>query len=139
MSAASGADKLVIDFAKAKMAHINAIYEDSARAEQASSKYIEIAEQLIALGEPGILSFAQLLSHERREVRTAAATFLLPYRTEQALMVLKGSSRGRDITALAARMTLARWEGGERKVWQEIERISENAPLPKRRKRLGPS
>lgn len=128
--------RLLVDFAEAKVAHVKSLYDEGETAKHASDKYIKAAEQLISLGPLGINAFATLLTDQRREVRSAAATFLLPYHTDAAVETLQETASGNDVTAFAARMTLARWEGGDRKMWEEIEVLSEKANLSEPRKRF---
>src|SRR2546423_9727210 len=94
--------------------------EDSARA---SKRYCEIAEELIEYGEPGIACLANLLQDKREEVRAAAAAFLLPYRTSEALRVLEEASKGKGLVVFGAIATLGRWRAGEDEMWKEISHI----------------
>ena len=56
-----------------------------------AKKYIAAARGLLRFGPEGIDAFASLLQHERIEVRTTAASYLLPFRTNEALNVLEQS------------------------------------------------
>jgi hypothetical protein len=76
-----------------------------------AKKYIEASDALINAGNEGIEAFASLLSDDRVAVRAMAASYLLPFRTNEALLVLREAANGEGITALGAFMTLKRWEG----------------------------
>ena len=56
---------------------------------------------------------------------------LLPHKTTDAVRVLKESARGRDLAAFAASMALARWERGEKGMWDEVSRVAKKVKLPK--------
>lgn len=87
---------------------------DAERGNEFAKKYIQIADQLLRLGPPGIEAFALLLQDERPGVRVKAAYYLLPFKTEQSLCVLETIAKGKGVAALGAIMTLARWRA-ERK------------------------
>jgi hypothetical protein len=95
--------------------------------------YLASATELISMGEAGIAAFAALLKDARLDVRTMAATELLPYRCDEALTVLEESSKEGGVIALGAIATLARWRDGEKGMWEEIARLAKQSNLPRNR------
>lgn len=129
---------LTAQFAEAVEAQEREIaHGDSKQGNEFAKKYIRAAHQLLKQGGPGIDAFAALLRHAQASVRVQAAYYLLPFRTEESLSVLETTARSKGVAALAAIMTLARWKGGEKEVWEQIERLSESAKLSKPRRRFG--
>jgi len=106
--------KLILEFADSIIAQNLAINEHDPEAGNAFAKrYIEASKQLLQSGEPGIEALSSLLKDQRIEVRAMTASCLLPYRKEQALLVLREAAKCKGITGLGASMTLKRWEAGD--------------------------
>lgn len=123
-------EELVKQFRDSKMAQVHGIQNGDAEAtEKGVWGYINAAEALLK-SNTGIETFAALLSDENRDVRTSAAHYLLPHKTDKALSVLRDSARGKDLAAFGALATLARWEHGEKGFWEEIARIAHNSKAP---------
>jgi hypothetical protein len=74
-------ERIVSEFRTAKIAHSQTLFVEGEGASEASQGYVSAAEKLIENGPRGISVFAKLLEDREKEVRTAAATFLL--RTRQ--------------------------------------------------------
>jgi hypothetical protein len=123
-------DELVKQFRDSKMAHVQGIQNGDVEAtEKGARGYINAAEALLKL-KTGTETFAALLSDENRDVRTAAAHYLLRHKTDKALSVLRDSARGKDLAAFGALATLARWEHGGKGFWEEIARIAHDSRAP---------
>ncbi len=98
-------------FAESVTAQNDAIKKhDTATGNRFAIAYIRAAETLISIGKDGVDEFATLLEDGRADVRTMAASYLLPYRMNAALRILEESGRGTGITALGAMMTIRRWK-----------------------------
>ena len=70
-------------------------------------------KKLRAIGDPGRDALAILLSHERPDVRVAAAAYLLRHRTEEALAVLEEAAQGKGLVAFEATQAIMRWHEGD--------------------------
>jgi HEAT repeat protein len=68
---------------------------------------------LLGFGDEGTEAFASLLKDERISVRAMAASCFSPYRTEEALPILREAASCKGITGLGAAMTLKRLEAGD--------------------------
>lgn len=55
----------------------------------------------------------ELFFHTDDSVRSMAASFLLEYKSKEALEVLKEVAKGSDLVAFGARETIRSWESGE--------------------------
>ncbi len=104
---------------------------DASMANLSGRKYIEAANELLN-SDSGIDAFATLLLDSRISVSSAAATYLLPHRTREAILVLEAAAKLTGVTGLGAVMTLARWKRGEKGMWEEIAQIAKRSKLPKR-------
>ena len=69
-------------------------------------------KRLREFGDAGRDALVPLLSHARDDVRSAAASYLLRYRYEQARRVLEELARGKGRTAFEAGMLLKTWDEG---------------------------
>ena len=77
---------LIVKFSDSVIAQNFAIERhDPATGNELATSYIEAADTLINRGSEGIDAFAHLLKDERVAVRVMAASYLLPYRTDEAL------------------------------------------------------
>ena len=102
----------VLQFANAVIGQNTAIEQhDAETGNKFAIKYIEASDALINAGNEGIEALASLLNDDRVAVRAMAASYLLPFRANEALPVLREAANGEGITALGAFMTLQRWEG----------------------------
>lgn len=79
-----------------------------------AKRYIAAFKRIAEIGDDGRDCLAGLLSHDRSDVRTMAAAFLLRYRHDDARAVLEAEAKGDGIVALEAQETLKRWAEG---VW----------------------
>ncbi len=108
-------NKLAVQFVDSVVAQNAAIERhDPTVGNEFAKRYIEAADALINGGREGIATFAHLLNDERVAVRVMAASYLLPYRTSDALPILEQAAQGKGITALGALMTLKRWKERKR-------------------------
>lgn len=96
---------------------------DAKMANSYGRRYVMAASELLK-SDTGIVAFTALLQDRRLAVRSAAATYLLPHKTREAVLVLEEASKSSGVTALGAIMTLARWNRGEKGVWDEVSRIA---------------
>ncbi len=105
--------KLAEQFADSVIAQNALIFgkHDSKTGNKFARKYNKAAEVLINGGIEGLEAFTQLLKDERAAVRVMAASYLLPYRTNESINVLQQEAKGKGITAFGAFMSLKRWEG----------------------------
>ena len=104
-------EKLIRQFANAVIEQNEAIERhDIKSGNKFANKYIKASETLIGAGGEGIRAFACLLDDRRIAVRVMAASYLLPYCTNEAIPILRKAAGGKGITALGAYMTLKRWE-----------------------------
>jgi hypothetical protein len=79
-------------------------------------RYIACFEELVSrFGDRGRDALTALFKHSNESVRCAAAAFLLRYRHEEAVAVLRDLAKGKGITALAAERSIWNWEHG---VWE---------------------
>jgi hypothetical protein len=104
-------DKLVAEFARSVRAQNEAIARhDPVEGNKFAQSYFSAAKALVAHGAEGINAFACLLADPCIDVRTMAAAFLIPFKTNESKIVLELSSQGIGIIALGAKMALQRWE-----------------------------
>jgi hypothetical protein len=68
--------------------------------------------ELRSRGDAGQDALAVLFRHPSMDVRTAAAAFLLRYRTTEAKAVLEEAARGKGLIPFEASEALKRWEEG---------------------------
>jgi len=57
-------------------------------------------------------ALATLITHPNMDVRTAAAAFLLRYRTPEAKAILEEAAKGKGLVAFESSEALKRWEEG---------------------------
>ena len=104
---------LLNEFATNVTAQTAAILRGDARTGNRHAKrYIAAARKLRALGDEGWEALATLLRHSDLDVRTMAATYLLPRRTEEAKAVLEEAAKGEGLIAFEAAESLKRWNEG---------------------------
>ncbi|PTL80064.1 DUF2019 domain-containing protein [Vitiosangium sp. GDMCC 1.1324] len=108
-------EKLLQDFASNVAAQTAAVLRGDAKTgNRHAKKYIAAAKKLRTLGDEGWDAFATLLKHPDVDVRTLAATYLLPRRTIEARAVLEEAAKGEGLIAFEAAESLKRWDEG---VW----------------------
>ena len=61
----------------------------------------------------GLDALSELLAHESPDVGSAAAAFLLRYKTEEALAVLREVAQRPGLIGFEASEAIKRWEEGE--------------------------
>ncbi|QSQ25338.1 DUF2019 domain-containing protein [Pyxidicoccus parkwayensis] len=69
-------------------------------------------KELRTYGDMGREALATLSTHPRADVRTAAAAFLLRYRTTEAKAILEEVAKGEGFITFGAGQALKRWEEG---------------------------
>ena len=74
--------------------------------------YIAAFKALRAHGDQGREALSSLLTHERVDVRTTAAAYLLRYCEDRARPVLETAAKGKGVDAFLAGQALERWEDG---------------------------
>lgn len=106
-------EKLLHEFSSNVTAQTAAIFRGDAKAgNKHAKKYIAAARKLRELGDVGWDAFATLLKHPDIDVRTMAATYLLPRRTSEARAVLEEAAKGEGLIAFEASESLKRWDEG---------------------------
>ena|SRR6266436_596653 len=89
------------------------IFKDSRIANKHYARFIEALKQLNRFGDDGLSALACLLDDGRLAVRTTAACYLVKYRTDSALGVLREAAKAKDrAISMLAVATLRRWEMG---------------------------
>lgn len=107
-------DRLVRSFAESVVAQTNAMWAGDARASNRfANQTVRAYRQLREQGEDGLEALSQLLADESPDVRSAAAAFLLKYKTEEALAVLREVARRPGLIGFKAGEAIKRWESGE--------------------------
>jgi hypothetical protein len=104
---------LVTEFANSVAAQREAIASgDSAVGNAYAKRYIAAFKILRAHGDDGRDALAGLFTHERADVRVAAASFLLRHCGDKARELLEREAQGRDLVAFGAAQALKRWREG---------------------------
>ncbi|QQR48218.1 DUF2019 domain-containing protein [Myxococcus xanthus] len=105
--------QLVEEFAESVAAQTDAIWRGDAKTgNKHANRYIAAFKKLRAHGDAGREALAQLFAHPRMDVRTAAATYLLRYKTAEAKAVLEDAAKGEGLIPFGAQEALKRWEEG---------------------------
>lgn len=105
--------EVVHDFADSVVQQTEAIRRgDHRTGNKYAKRYITAFSKLRAFGNAGRDALASLLTHARRDVRVAAAAFLLRHRTDEALGVLRAEVSGEGEVAFEASEAIRRWEEG---------------------------
>ncbi len=114
MNETSRLQKLVEEFAESVIRQTDAVATgDHQTGNRHAKRYIAAFEKLRAAGDVGREALVPLLRHRRADVRTMSATFLLRYKTEDALAVLRSEARGHGLVAFEASQAIKRWQAGE--------------------------
>lgn len=107
--------KLVQQFAESVIGQDRAIMDgDSKLGNRYAEKYIACFRKLSPFGDEGKEALSTLFHHENPGVRSMAATFLLKFKTDEALSVLREVASGKGLIAFEASESIKRWEEG---VW----------------------
>jgi hypothetical protein len=103
-------DELVEQFAGAVEAQAQAIARGDAEAgNEFAKQYIDSFAELRRRGDAGRNALEVLLEDARSVVRVNAAAYLLRHSGGRAVAVLEKESKGKGMTAFAARQALKRW------------------------------
>jgi len=95
MDSSARVAQLAADFAFAVRAQNNAIADhDSVAGNAWALKYSAAAKELLKQDKEGLEAFSELLADTRIDVRTMAAAFLIPFKTEESKRVLEESAAG---------------------------------------------
>ncbi|NBC44557.1 DUF2019 domain-containing protein [Corallococcus exiguus] len=106
-------EALVKQFADNVAAQTDAIFQPGADPDDRHGDlYIQAFKELRAQGDAGREALASLFTHERADVRVAAASFLLRYRTAESKAVLNEVAQRKGFFAFEAGQALKRWEEG---------------------------
>ena len=109
-------ESIVDDFAHHVGAQTDAIFRGDAKTgNKHAKKYMAALKKLRDLGDTGREALTLLFTHERMDVRVAAAAELLGHRTEAAKAVLEQAARGEGLAAFEAAEVLKQWDAG---VWK---------------------
>jgi hypothetical protein len=113
----SEVEKLVKQFADSVRAQNQAIMEANHKlGNKYANKYLDCFRKLSKIGIEGKEALVTLFDHEDLGVRTAAAAFLLNYKTEEALEILREISKGEGLIPFEASEAIKRWEEGNWKL-----------------------
>ena len=106
-------EDLVREFADNVIAQTECIARGDAKSGNRHAKRsIRAFAKLRALGDAGRDALVPLLKDKSADVRTAAAVYLLRYRTDEARAVLEAEARGKGLIAFEASEALKRWDEG---------------------------
>lgn len=108
-------EALVEKFALAVIEQVEQIDHGTAsRGNRAAKRYMAAVDKLFGVyGDEGRDALKGLLSHENGEVRSAAASYLLRFCTNDAMAVLKDTVKnGRGFSPICAFYCLKNWEEG---------------------------
>ncbi len=106
-------DRLTETFAASVAAQTNAIVAGDARTgNRYAKRYILAYRQLREMGDKGLGALCALFVDTRPDVRAMAATFLLKYRTDEALAVLREVATMPGLVGFGASESIKRWEEG---------------------------
>jgi hypothetical protein len=104
---------LIAQFAEEVARQTDAIWRgDHRTGNKHAKRYIAAFQRLCDLGDVGRDALCALLSDKRPDVRVAAAAFLLRYRTDEALSVLREAAKGLGLIPFQAAEAIKRWEEG---------------------------
>lgn len=104
---------LVQEFAREVVAQTDAVLRgDHRTGNKHAKRYIAAFRKLRAIGDDGREALAVLLRHDRPDVRVMAAAYLLRFRTNEALAVLREAAHGKGLIAFEAFQAVKRWEEG---------------------------
>jgi hypothetical protein len=107
-------DALVGEFAENVAKQTEAIDRgDAKESNRCADRYIRAWNQLRSRGDTGRKALCRLFDHERPDVRTSAAAFLLRFRTREATRVLTEVAKGKGLAAFEASQALQRWKEGD--------------------------
>ena len=105
-------DNLIEKFVKYRLLNTRMILERDFRANYYAKKYIKCIKKIFSFGENGKKEFARLLNHENMDIRVAAASILLDYKTDESMEVLKAASKSKDFIGFCASECILRWQEG---------------------------
>jgi hypothetical protein len=104
---------LVQEFAQAVIQQKLAIWHGTAaESNKHANRILAAFDKFRMLGNEGSDALAELFTHENAAVRSMAATFLLRYKTNEALAILREVAKGNSLTAFGASASIKRWEEG---------------------------
>jgi hypothetical protein len=107
-------EELVKKFAENVVAQTEALRRGKSRAGNRYARmYVAAWDSLRGRGDAGREALATLLADRSPDVRSAAAAFLLKYKTEEAKRVLREVAQGTGLAAFEASEALQRWEEGD--------------------------
>jgi hypothetical protein len=106
-------EELVERFATGVANQTDAIWRgDSKTGNKFAKQYMTAFEKLRAFGDAGRDALATLFTHPRPDVRMAAASYLLRYRTIEATAILQELSQGDGLISFEAAQVLNYWKEG---------------------------
>src|SRR5690349_21136218 len=116
MGRGNKAEDLVQQFAEAVVAQDACLERGDAKTgNRHANRQFAAFRKLRAMGDSGREALAALFRDSRPTVRGMAAVFLLRYKTEDALAVLRALSKRRGMIGFEASEAIKRWEEG---TWQ---------------------
>jgi triphosphoribosyl-dephospho-CoA synthetase len=104
-------DKLISTFAENVIKQEECMKEgDYKNGNKYAKKYINSWKKIAEIGDEAKEKMTELMNHSVDSVRSMAATFLLEYKTNLAIRVLKEISKRNDSIGFGAKEVLNRWE-----------------------------
>jgi hypothetical protein len=107
-------DKLVNSFVDSVIQQTDAIARgDAVTGNKFAKRYIGAFEKLCAFGDIGRDALFAQFHHPRADVRVTAASFLLRYKTDAALRLLRAEAENLGLAAFEASQAIERWQDGD--------------------------
>ena len=97
------------------VAQTDAIWNRGHHGNEHARRYIRALGKLREIGDTGRDALGVLLNDIRPDVRVATAAFLLRYKHEQAMGVLREAAKGKGMVSFEAGEAIKRWNEG---AWQ---------------------
>jgi len=112
-------ERLVEQFAEAAIKRDEATISGPGRAARKyAKKVVTLRKEIWEFGDQGKEALSRLLDHPDPSARTAAAAYLLKFKTDKALAVLREAAKHQGLVAFAAQECLKRWEEGVPADWE---------------------
>lgn len=112
-------DRLVEQFAYAALRADEATISGVGKeARKHSGRMIRIRKEIWGFGDQGREALSKLLDHPDPSARVAAAGYLLKFKTEKALSVLREAAQHEGLVPFVASEALKRWEEGVPADWE---------------------
>lgn len=112
-------NRLVEQFSEAAIRSDEATISGSGKdARKYANKMIRLRKKIWEFGDQGKEALSKVLDHPHPSARVAAAGYLLKFRTEEALGVLREAAQHEGLVPFVAQEALKRWEEGVPADWE---------------------